>query len=89
MDTSEEFCLFTFVSTHHAIQAEKVLSENLDIKLIPVPRQISVSCGLAIKFACELKKTVEQILAKHDIPTSKYFRCLKEHGTLKIIESNR
>ncbi|MDR2899429.1 MAG: DUF3343 domain-containing protein [Clostridiales bacterium] len=42
--------LFTFQSTHQAILAEKTLSESgVLVKIIPVPRAISASCGLSAR----------------------------------------
>ena len=38
----------TFHSTHLALKFENLLKKNnLTVKIIPVPRQISASCGLA------------------------------------------
>jgi len=45
---TENVCVFTFHSTHQALEFEKVLkNNNYQVKLIPVPRQVSSSCGLA------------------------------------------
>jgi len=42
-------CYFTFPNTHQAIRAEKALAkENLEYKMVPVPRSISSSCGIAL-----------------------------------------
>ncbi|MFW5786993.1 MAG: DUF3343 domain-containing protein [Halanaerobiales bacterium] len=44
----ENTYVFTFHSTHQALEFEKLLNNNdYKVKLIPVPRQISSSCGLA------------------------------------------
>ena len=41
---------FTFISTYHAIKAEKTLSgEKWEFKMVPVPRSISSSCGTALR----------------------------------------
>lgn len=54
------FCAITFPSTHLALRWETLAKkENLEVKIIPVPRQISSSCGLAGKFSCE---KLEQVL---------------------------
>ncbi len=56
----KDFCAITFPSTHLALRWETLAKkENLEVKIIPVPRQISSSCGLAGKFACgELEKVL-------------------------------
>ncbi|MCL2566439.1 MAG: DUF3343 domain-containing protein [Defluviitaleaceae bacterium] len=47
MDT---YKLFTFNSTHQAMLSEKTLKgAGLLVRLIPVPRSVSASCGLALR----------------------------------------
>ncbi|MDS1030817.1 DUF3343 domain-containing protein [Bacillota bacterium LX-D] len=89
MERQEEYCLYTFTSTSYAIQAERKIKElnaSLDAKIIPVPRQISVNCGLAIKFCCEYKKIINDVLLKNKIPFSKLFYCTKLNNNLIFIE---
>lgn len=48
----ENYYVATFYSTNYALKCEKTLErENLNIKLIPVPRQVSSNCGLAARFS--------------------------------------
>lgn len=50
----EDFCIIAFDSTHHAIASEKILLENgLQIRIIPVPREVTANCGLSIRFNIE------------------------------------
>ena len=50
----EKFKLFTFNSTHQAMLMEKVVKENgYGIRLIPIPRNLSASCGLAARVAVD------------------------------------
>lgn len=43
-------CYFTFPTTHQAIRAEKVLVKTKnEFKIVPVPREISSSCGVALR----------------------------------------
>ena len=41
--------LITFVSTHDAISAEKILSQSIKLTIRPTPRQITSSCGISIE----------------------------------------
>ena len=41
--------LITFLSTHDAIAAEKILSEKAKVTLRPTPREISAACGISIE----------------------------------------
>ena len=52
-----------FHSIHKVMKAEKLLKEaSLDMLLIPVPRQLTSDCGLAIRFAPESRDKVETLL---------------------------
>lgn len=53
-----------FHSIHRVMQAEKLLKQQrAEILLIPVPRQLTSDCGLAIRYAESERDTVEPILA--------------------------
>jgi hypothetical protein len=44
----DTFCVITFPSVHQALKFEKTVKGKINvIKLIPVPRKISSSCGIA------------------------------------------
>ncbi|MGI6435983.1 MAG: DUF3343 domain-containing protein [Syntrophomonadaceae bacterium] len=46
----DDFGLITFSSTTQALKAEKVLqAAGMVFLVIPIPREISASCGLAVK----------------------------------------
>lgn len=50
----DEYGLFTFATTTHALKAEKVLQKaGMDFVIMPTPREISASCGLSIKVVPE------------------------------------
>ena len=52
MKKVEEFNVISFESTHMAIKSEKLLlDEKLEVRIIPVPREITASCGLALKIS--------------------------------------
>ena len=56
-------CVAIFHSIHRVMKAEKTLkAEGLEILLIPVPRQLSSDCGLAIRFSQESRAQIEDVL---------------------------
>lgn len=58
-------CVAIFQSIHRVMKAEKVLKGlGLAILLIPVPRQLTSDCGLAIRFSLELRSAVEAALSE-------------------------
>lgn len=69
---TEEYFLYTFESTHGAIATEKLL-KPIGCTVMPVPRHISTSCGIAVrvendKFASS-KRT---LLGKTDLTPEEY-----------------
>ena len=69
----DTYCVLTFHSTYHALQCEKLLQEEgIDIKLIPVPRKISTSCGTAGEVNCEDKNIILEICKNKNIEYSEF-----------------
>lgn len=57
-----------FHSIHRVMKAEKLLKQaGKNVMLIPVPRQLTSDCGLAIRFSQELRAEVELVLAASEI----------------------
>ncbi|MCK5825814.1 MAG: DUF3343 domain-containing protein [Desulfuromusa sp.] len=62
-------CVAIFHSVHRVMKAEKVLKDRqLNILLIPAPRQLSADCGMAIRYPCELHSEVKQVLVEFALP---------------------
>lgn len=76
----ERYCLIAFESTHHAIKGEKLLlNENIKVRTIPTPRDITASCGLSIKFSEEKLNEVIKIMEESK---------LKLKGIYMVTKSN-
>jgi hypothetical protein len=61
-------CAAIFDSIHYVIKGEKTLKDaGLPINVIPVPREISSDCGMALEFSCEDRDRVERTLAETDV----------------------
>ncbi|MDO4772365.1 MAG: DUF3343 domain-containing protein [Bacillota bacterium] len=59
----ESYLLYTFKSPHVTIKSQKVM-EGLQTKIIPVLREISESCGMALKVnLTDLDASLERIRA--------------------------
>ncbi len=57
-------CVAIFHSIHRVMKAEKILkAAKLEILLIPVPRQLSSDCGLAIRFSQSQREALEEELS--------------------------
>lgn len=66
--SSNNYCVITFYSTNYALEFEKKLkSMDILVSLMPIPRQISSSCGTAAKYPCELKEKIIEICIDNNI----------------------
>lgn len=75
----EEFAVITFKSTHHAIQGEAMLKkEDIDFRTIPTPREVSTSCGLAIKFNLEILDDIIEIIEDKKMEIDSVYKIVKK-----------
>lgn len=58
MVKSEYYYIMSFKTTTDAMQAEKYAKSRISSAIMPVPREISSGCGLALRFIDEDEKTV-------------------------------
>ncbi len=67
--------ILIFHSIHRVMRAEKVLKgAGLNVRLMPVPRQLSSDCGLSITFPMAERQAVEQALADAGCPYEELHR---------------
>ena len=55
-----DYYLITFESTHAAISTEKLL-KPADVRIMPVPRFISASCGISVRINPEKREEAEAL----------------------------
>ncbi len=68
-------CIATFDTTHMALYFEKSCRKmGLKVKIVPVPREISSSCGLACSYPCEEEAQVMSVASEKNIEVSGYHR---------------
>ena len=61
-------CAAVLEAIHYVVKGEKILKgAGLRIDVIPVPREISSDCGMALEFSCHDRDRVERLLADADI----------------------
>jgi len=64
-----------FNSIHRVMEAEKLLKgKGLAILLIPAPRAVAADCGLAIRYAEEVRGDVEGTLAQAGLLPEELYR---------------
>lgn len=80
------FYVIAFDSTHYAIKTEKKLKEKLKVDMIPTPREISVSCGLSVKFKIEDLDTVLDVLVDYDKKGLHLFKLTKPEDGIRTAD---
>ena len=74
-----------FFSIHYVLKAEQLLKAgNIALDVVPVPREISGDCGMAITFAPAQLAAVQSILNAADIDIARIF-CKKAEGVYREI----
>lgn len=64
-----------FNSIHRVMEAERLLKErHLKILLIPAPRALAADCGLAIRYAEDIRGEVEGALAQAGLLPRELYR---------------
>lgn len=64
-----------FHSIHRILKAEKILKrEGVNFLLIPVPRQLTSDCGLALRFSPETRDNLLGVLAAAELPPAELFQ---------------
>ena len=67
--------VISFNSTHHAMFAEKMLKKaEINIMVVPTPRQIDKSCGISIKINDEDMQKSSETIAKYNIELKGIYR---------------
>ncbi|MBU5312060.1 DUF3343 domain-containing protein [Tissierella carlieri] len=75
----ETYGVTTYKSTHHTIQAEGVFKEKgISFRTIPTPREITVSCGLAIIFALDDLPKVKEMVNSDEINIDGIYKYTKD-----------
>lgn len=61
-------CVFIFESIHRVMKAEKLLKgKGIKIDLVPVPREISSDCGVAIELSTDSEKEACLLLGENKV----------------------
>ena len=64
-----------FHSIHRVLKAEKLLKQDqVDFLLIPVPRQLTSDCGLALRFSPEAKDVLLGVLAGAELSPAEMYQ---------------
>ena len=67
-----DYGVITFTSTYGAIYAQKVLKEVAPVQVMPVLREISLGCGIAVRFKPADLEAVRAALAVSTLKQREY-----------------
>ncbi|MDO5562205.1 MAG: DUF3343 domain-containing protein [Synergistaceae bacterium] len=68
-------CVATFDTTYMALLFEKTCKKlGCDVKIIPVPRTLSASCGLACSYACGEEEKIRSTASAENIEVAGYHK---------------
>lgn len=68
-------CIATFDTTHMALYFEKTCrAKGLNVKIVPVPRSISASCGLACSYPCDDFESVKKAVSERSIDVAEFHK---------------
>lgn len=77
---SDNYCVFTFGTTSHALKAESVLKDlGAEFIIMPTLREITASCGLSLKIKPENVKSYFDLLAGNNVTVESVYRVQKIH----------
>jgi len=74
-------CVILFHSIHQVMRVEKILKgKGVQVDLIPVPREISSDCGVAIELHLESKEEALRLIEESKIPIIECYTRVKGKG---------
>jgi hypothetical protein len=56
-------------------------SKSIEVKLMPVPRQVSSSCGTAAKIPCEFELDILKWCEEEDVPIDAFHKIVAKKGS--------
>ncbi len=75
----DQFGVVTFNSTHHAIKGESIFkSKEIAFKTIPTPREITLSCGLSIRFDINDLEKVKNLIESNELSIKGIYKYLRD-----------
>lgn len=83
----DEYYFLSFDNTNQAMQAESFLKgQNFSITVIPTPREVTLSCGLSVKFNYGGVDAIKDLVAAGSIKAKGIYHLKRENGVRSIEE---
>lgn len=76
-----EYYVAVFDSTHYALKFEKAVRDwGFNISIMPVPREITASCGISAKLEADEIENIMALVVKNDLNVSGYYHVEVQNG---------
>ncbi|HYE83701.1 MAG TPA: DUF3343 domain-containing protein [Clostridia bacterium] len=76
-----DYFIAVFDSTHYALKFEKVIRDNgFKINIMPVPREITASCGISAKLEVDEIEEIMTLAAEEELKVAGYYRVEAHNG---------
>ena len=86
----ETMHVIVFDSTHQAMATESnLLEKKIEVKMIPTPREITLSCGLSLMFSENQVEKVKHIILEEGLNIKGIYRIDKlKKNTKQLMSEN-
>ena len=61
------YTYITFPTVHEALHFEELLKGKFPFRIVPVPRELSTTCGIAVRLAPEDLETAQEKITEHSL----------------------
>ena len=76
-----DYYIAVFDSTHYALHFEKVVRGNgFTINIMPVPREITASCGISAKLEVVEVEKIKELAVKENLKVAGYYHVEAQNG---------
>lgn len=86
MTKEKEYLILAFKTTADAMQAEQYLKKHFSIAVMPVPREISSGCGLAIRFLNPDETAIQNFLKTSPLDFTLYKMSTEKVNGKRLVE---
>ncbi|MEA4847594.1 MAG: DUF3343 domain-containing protein [Clostridiaceae bacterium] len=77
-----EYYIAVFDSAHYALKFEKTIKDGgFNINIMPVPREITASCGISAKLEAGEIYEIMALAAKENLEVSAYYHVEVQNGS--------
>lgn len=86
MEIMEDFAIMAFRSRQHALYFNQILrQEGYEAQVISTPKDISVGCGLSLRFSPHNIKKIIEVYKRNKVPIVGFYT-IKRYGNISQLK---